>query len=158
MATCTGHTPSPSPAGSICAELKTILAADGLLSGSSAPPRRVPARIVNRCRRVSLAMLATERLAEQFAGLPTEAKTARVVRLSQALRDVLHNGDIGIRRAYLRMFVDQIVISGTEIRFCGPTAALAAAASADQLPDITMVPSFVPEWRARRDSNPRPQD
>ena len=81
---------------------------------------------------------------------------AKVMRLSRALRDVLHNGDIAVRKAYLRMFVGQVVVSNTEIRLSGPTAALATAASANQLPDITMVPSFVPEWRPQQDSNLRP--
>jgi len=79
-----------------------------------------------------------------------------VVRLSRVLRDVLHNGDIAIRKAYLRMFVGQVVVSNTEIRLSGPITALASAAGADQPPDIIMVPSFIPEWRPQQDSNLRP--
>ncbi len=97
-------------------------------------------------REVEVALLAGTSPATSSTITP-----AKVVRLSRALRDVLHNGDIAIRKAYPSMFVGQVVVSDTEIRLSGP---LASAASADQLPDITMVPSFVPEWRPLRGSNP----
>ena len=77
-------------------------------------------------------------------------------RFASSLRQALHNGDPQFRKAYLRLFVDQVVVGNTEIRLRGPTAALANALAADELPPAGgMVPSFVPDWRPLRDSNPR---
>jgi site-specific DNA recombinase len=71
----------------------------------------------------------------------------------------LQTGDPAFRKAYLRLFVDQVIVGDTEIRLRGPTAALAKAAANPSRPSAgDLVPSFVREWRPRRDSNPRPQD
>jgi len=83
----------------------------------------------------------------------------RLARFADLLREALGSSDAAFRKAYLRLFVDQVVVSDQDIRMCGPTAALAKAATLDQLPPASaVVPSFVREWRPRRDSNPRPQD
>jgi hypothetical protein len=82
-----------------------------------------------------------------------------IARFASALRQALQDGDPTFRKAYLRLFVDQVVVGDTEIRLRGPTAALAKAASRDSLPSAgELVPSFVQDWRPRRDSNSRPQD
>ena len=60
-----------------------------------------------------------------------------------------------IRQAYLRLFVDTVTVGDSEIAISGPKAALAKAASLNELPPAgTMVPSFVREWRPQGDSNP----
>ena len=83
----------------------------------------------------------------------------RISRLSVALRQALRSDDPGFRKGYLRLFVNQIVVGDDEIRMRGPTEALAKATSfPDLTPASAMVPSFVREWRPRRDSNPRPPD
>jgi site-specific DNA recombinase len=82
-----------------------------------------------------------------------------IERLSAALRSALSSEDPSFRKAYLRLFVNEVVIGDDEIRLRGPKATLAKATLAGALPPAgRMVPSFVPEWRSRRDSNPRPQD
>ena len=82
-----------------------------------------------------------------------------IARLATALRHALQNDDPGFRKAYLRLFVDQVIVGDTDIRLRGPKAALAKATTSGSLPPAAeMVPSFVREWRPRRDSNPRPQD
>ncbi len=69
------------------------------------------------------------------------------------------NPDPAFRKAYMRLFVDTVTVGDSEIAISGPKAALAKAATLNELPLTgTMVPSFVREWRPRRDSNPRPQD
>jgi hypothetical protein len=83
---------------------------------------------------------------QQTRKLPNQRRTC-----GRALRDVLHSGDIAIRKTYLHMFAGKVRVSDTGIRLSGPTAVLASSASADQLPDITMVPSSVPEWRTMCD-------
>jgi len=83
----------------------------------------------------------------------------KIDRLASALREALANGDTSFRKAYLRLFVDLVLVGDSDIQLRGPTVALAKAASAGQLPPAAgVVPSFVLEWRPRRDSNPRPQD
>ncbi len=83
--------------------------------------------------------------------------SAKLDRLSDAMRKGLREGPIELRRAYIRMVVSRIVVSRREVRISGPRAALARAASDDVHPGIS-VPSYARQWRPRRDSNPRPQD
>jgi site-specific DNA recombinase len=83
----------------------------------------------------------------------------KVERLATSLRQALEQDDSAFRKAYVRLFVGQVVVSDTEILVRGPTAALAKAANADCLPPAgDAVPSSITDWRPRRDSNPRPPD
>ncbi len=78
-----------------------------------------------------------------------------VERLSGALRGALAADDPSFRKAYLRLFVSEIVVDDEEVRMTGPTSALAKAAMQDRLPACAeLVPSFVREWRPVGDSNP----
>ena len=105
---------------------------------------------------------ATERarLLEAAAATGAAAITGeRLAQLSSAIREMLEHGDPAFRKAYLRLFVEQVVVDDTEIRMRGPVAILAKAATTEgPFPTAGIVPSFVREWRPRRDSNPRPQD
>jgi hypothetical protein len=91
---------------------------------------------------------------------PNEAGTSQITpdkinKLSVVLREALKSGDIGFRKAYLRLFLDRVVVADDEIRLRGPTIALAKAAAAGGLPATAgLVPSFVQEWRPIGDSNP----
>ena len=59
-----------------------------------------------------------------------------------------------MRKAYLKLFVDNVTISKEEIRVSGPKGVLAKAAMND-LPDMPgEVITFVREWRPVGDSNP----
>ena len=79
-----------------------------------------------------------------------------VTRLAGAMREALRSDDPSFRKAYLRLFVDQVIVGDTEIYLRGPTAALAKAAVTTPLPPTASgVPSFVREWRPVRYSNPR---
>ena len=85
------------------------------------------------------------------AGLITPEK---IDRLATALTNAMQNGDIGFRKAYLRLFVDQVIVGNDDIRLRGPAVALAKAVSADGLPNAGgVVPSFVRKWYPVRDSN-----
>jgi hypothetical protein len=69
------------------------------------------------------------------AGTSTAAiNDETIARLASALRDALQNGDPTFRKAYLRLFVDQVIVGDAEIRLRGPTAARAKAAAAPSLP------------------------
>jgi hypothetical protein len=71
-------------------------------------------------------------LLESIANAVTVPITPEVIdRLVSALRKALKSDDPGFRKAYLRLFVDQ-------------------------LPTANAVPSFVRDWRALVDSNHRP--
>ena len=79
----------------------------------------------------------------------------KIDRVGAALREALKSGDPAFRKAYLRLFVDLVLVGDKEVQLRGPTIALAKAASAGQLPPAAgVVPSFVQEWRPLRDSNP----
>lgn len=81
---------------------------------------------------------------------PTPAKLAK---FSTELRRRLLEGDPALRKAFLRAFVDRVIISPTEIRLEGRKDVLASAAAKGKLGPRSSVPSFVPEWRARQESN-----
>ena len=79
----------------------------------------------------------------------------KITKLSGALRDTRGNPDRGFRKAYLKLFVDQVMVGDDQIRIRVPTVTLAKAASKGGLPATgEVVPSFVLEWRPVRDSNP----
>jgi site-specific DNA recombinase len=78
-----------------------------------------------------------------------------IERLSASLRDALRSQDPSFRKAYLRLFLDEVVVGDDAIRLRGPKAALAKATLGDGLPPAAgVVPSFVRQWRPVRDSNP----
>jgi site-specific DNA recombinase len=66
----------------------------------------------------------------------------------------------GYRRDHLRTLAQRVEVDAKEVRIMGSKSVLlrtlVAAASAKTAGFC--VPSFVPKWRARRDSNPRPPD
>jgi hypothetical protein len=75
------------------------------------------------------------RLLDAAATSGTAAITDETIaRFASALRWVLQTGDPAFRKAYLRLFVDQVIVGDTEIRLRGPTAALANAAANPSLP------------------------
>lgn len=67
--------------------------------------------------------------------------------------------DPSFRKAYLRLFMGEVVVGDDKTRMRGPKLVPAKATSAAELPPAAgVVPCFVREWRPRPDSNPRPQD
>jgi len=62
----------------------------------------------------------------------------------------------GFGKAYLNPLLDEIRLDGDELHIQGSYRALARAVSLSKEGKLDTVPSFVPEWRARQDSNPRP--
>ena len=78
-------------------------------------------------------------------------------RFATTMRENLRNPEVEFRRAYLRLFTDRIEVDQEEIRIFGKTNKLFKAASAGTTgTGWNSVPSFVPDWRPRRDSNSRP--
>ena len=112
--------------------------------------------------RLGAARVARDDAAEQvrlcaanLTGQAAAITPEKVERFGQLMRERLHTGEIGFRKAYLRLFVSEAVVGDDEIRLRGPTVALAKAAMQDRPADLAgMVPSFVREWRPLRGSNP----
>jgi site-specific DNA recombinase len=79
----------------------------------------------------------------------------RIDRFAQVMRNALASGDPAFRKAWLRLFVDTVVVSDTEVRVAGPTSRLAHAAGKNvEEMGAGSVPTFVREWRPVGDSNP----
>ena len=86
---------------------------------------------------------------------PAAITTESIARLSAGLRQALQNDDPSFRKAYLRLFVGEVIVGDNEIRLSGPTAALAKATATGVLPQsASAVPSFVRGWRPVRDGTP----
>jgi site-specific DNA recombinase len=77
----------------------------------------------------------------------------RIPAFGTILREQQKNGSIEFPKAYLNLFIDRIEVDDSEVRIRGPLPALAGAASAKLPKPSSAVPSYVREWRARRDSN-----
>jgi site-specific DNA recombinase len=79
---------------------------------------------------------------------------AKLNKLSVAIRSALRNQPPDMRKAYLKLFVDNVIISKTEICISGPKGVLAKAATNDLPNTPGEVITFVREWRPVGDSNP----
>ena len=99
-------------------------------------------------------MVALERQIGAKAGRITPDKVERFAAAMRArLRDAK---DPQVRRRYVRAFVGQVEMSREKIIIRGPNRALELAAAGD-MPADDVVRTFMCDWRARRDSNPRPR-
>jgi site-specific DNA recombinase len=70
----------------------------------------------------------------------------------EIMRNNILTGDTPFRRAYLRSVIDQVEVDDAEIRIIGRKAILERLVM-DGGTTPAGVPSFVPKWRARQDSN-----
>jgi site-specific DNA recombinase len=84
----------------------------------------------------------------------TQEKIAAFVEL---MRTNIGSGDTPFRRAYIRSVIDQVEVDDAEIRIIGRKSVLERLVMGGGAAPAG-VPSFVREWRARRDSNSRPSD
>jgi DNA invertase Pin-like site-specific DNA recombinase/predicted DNA-binding protein len=80
----------------------------------------------------------------------------KVARLGVLLREKLNSGAPEFRQAYARLLLDEVTVNDQEIRISGSKDVLARCASGEADMTTPAVLSFVPEWRARHDSNVRP--
>ena len=81
---------------------------------------------------------------------------AHVQKFTRALGTRLLDTASGFGKAYLNLLVDEIRLDGNELHIKGSDRALTRAVSLSKDGKLGNVPSFVPEWRARRDSNSLP--
>jgi site-specific DNA recombinase len=71
------------------------------------------------------------------------------------MRSDILTGDTPFRRACLRSVIDQVEVDDAEIRIISRKTVLERLVMGGGASPAG-VPSFVPKWRARRDSNPWP--
>ncbi|NNM76514.1 hypothetical protein HJG53_06310 [Sphingomonas sp. ID1715] len=106
-----------------------------------------------------LAAIAVEirSLEQQLAQPRREITDDTLARFARIVREGLRQDDPTLRRAYLRLIVDEIVVTPETITVRGSKAALehAVFAGADGCEGVL---TSIREWRARRDSNPWPSD
>ena len=80
---------------------------------------------------------------------------SQVEAFGKVMRRRLRDRSSTFARDYLRAVVDRVVVRGNAAVISGSHAKLMRAVATGKL-DADQVPSFVPDWRARRDSNSRP--
>ncbi len=73
---------------------------------------------------------------------------------AKLMREKFFGGNPGMQKAYLTLFIEQIMLNDNEVRITGSKHALAHAICTPEKLNTTKVPSFVREWYALRDSNP----
>ncbi|MGB8436612.1 MAG: recombinase family protein [Burkholderiales bacterium] len=81
---------------------------------------------------------------------------AKIDTFCQALKDRLTDPTSGFGKAYLRLLVDEIRLEGRELKIRGSYSRIADAIGLLEKKKLGEVPSFVRDWRARQDLNPRP--
>ena len=96
--------------------------------------------------------LVERRLAIQ----PIDVDQEKLQAFSTAVRNRLRDGNPAFRRDWLRLFVNEVIISPDEIRIIGPKERLFSGVVSGGSGRHGPVPSFDREWRTRRDSNPWP--
>ena len=69
------------------------------------------------------------------------------------MRSNVLTGDTPFRHAYIRSVIDQVEVDDDEIRIWGREGVLERLVVARGGIGPEGVPSFVPNWRARQDSN-----
>ncbi len=73
-----------------------------------------------------------------------------------ALRERFNDPASGLGKAYLRLLIDEIKLYGNELVVRGSHRCVVDAIGFMQKRTLGEVPSFVNEWRVRRDSNSLP--
>jgi site-specific DNA recombinase len=73
-----------------------------------------------------------------------------------ALKERFNDPASGLGKAYLRLLVDEIKLDGDQLIVRGSHRRVADAIGFMQRRKLGEVPSFVNDWGARQESNPRP--
>jgi site-specific DNA recombinase len=81
---------------------------------------------------------------------------SQVEAFGRALRKRLQDRRPEFAKRYLNIVVDRIVVNGDRAAIQGSYGRLAVAVQGSQKAALDQVPSFMGDWRARRDSNSRP--
>ena len=136
----------------IGAQLSNLL--EIMEQGGLAAARSIQERFAKRQEEMDeigrLIALKRRALETPIAQVTSEKTQAFSTAFRSHLRD---KANPAFRRAYLRLMLDKVVVGKDAIRISGPKAVLAHQLTADKPLPPSLVPSFVREWRARKDSN-----
>jgi len=80
-------------------------------------------------------------------------KPSQVDLFAKALRSKLLSKDTSLAKAYIGLLVDEVVVNDDEAVIKGSYAALAQGLHQMKMGTNNLVPTFMHDWRARRDSN-----
>ena len=115
--------------------------------------RHFAQRLAERKREVAQLEASESSLLVQLNARSDMIDEAFVKRFSQALSDEIRNGAPGSRRAWVRLFVEQVSVTNDEITISGSKGALESALTSGAKRGTELVPSFDREWCGREDSN-----
>ena len=109
--------------------------------------------------RLRIAALATDivSLERQLASSQRRITPDVLGRFGKLLCDGLGGGNPALRQAYVRLLIDEVTVAADQVHIRGSRKALERAVVATAASARSKVPSFAREWRARQDSNLRPQ-
>ena len=127
---------------------------DGIAAGVLSPTEPLlKEQVDGLALRKSEASIEVERCKslKQAAFSPPTAE--RIQKFSEELKARILNGSLALRKAYIRAFVDRITVMDGQVIISGRKDLLASAAAKGDLKPSGGVLTFVPEWRARQDSN-----
>ncbi len=97
-----------------------------------------------------------DHLERQLASSALAVEPNVVERFGRLIADKLRDSDnAATRRAYVRLLIDKVEVGREQIRITGSRRSLAKLASGTP---PQLVPKAEREWRARRESNPRPTE
>ena len=88
-------------------------------------------------------------------GLP-KVDSSKIQAFAKVLEARLKDVRNGFGKAYLRLLVDEIRLDGNELKIRGSYGQLGEAFGMLEKMKLGEVPSFIRDWRARQDLNPRP--
>jgi site-specific DNA recombinase len=89
----------------------------------------------------------------ELHSLANAIQPKKLATVSAQLAELLQTGDLNLRKAYVRLFIQEVEVGGREINIVGSKDALAKAeAYIPKNPQYT-VPFSMEAWRPRRDSN-----
>ena len=85
-------------------------------------------------------------------------RASQIDKVSNMLRSKLLNDDQGIARSYLHLLVDEVKVTNDKALVRGNVRSIIAASelTAYKNGHLKQVPTSISDWRARRESNPRP--
>lgn len=83
-------------------------------------------------------------------------KPSQIDVFGKALCRLLQDKDSTLIKSYVRLFVEEIVVKDDEAIIRGSYAAMAQALHQMKMGTSNLVPTVIPNWCARRDSNPPP--
>ena len=130
------------------------LVEQGLASPSD---RDFAERLTHHRQRIAALSADIASLERQLASTQRRITPDVVGRFGKLLSDGLRAKNPALRQAYTRLLIDEVIVEDDQIHIRGSRKALERAVIATAAGSRTKVPSFAREWRARQDSNLRPQ-